>query len=515
MTTSLILVALLASAQQLESLDQAGDPISLGEFGRLPLSAEVRQADHLMVAMNDDGDALVVWQSQLDSTGQSQVEGSFLWRDQAASAPTWRHLGNLVLGDPSLNLWQDPNWKGGSASSIDECFKPSVVSVGRDFVVSWSRVDTAQSRKPLVIESVLVRPQSTSDVLASPHVLRKAPGRGFPLWNPAQLLHAVYAGDSGQTVGMVRRKGGFLGNTQGQVIVVGVIQTDRTHGSVSVMNTYNLHGWTVDFGASTTSQPKPKITRLMNQSTASAVLVGGVHVDEVGDYSSGGRVPPFVVETKAGGILISHDVMNSHERAGSSSDEAWIELHHFAPGVREGLVVPQGSAILQNVLAPSNYHRRSNFRTLASHSAEEYTIAWLELDPFRNSAGIHASSGSLGSFEIDAAGNIVNIQEYVGYSDPSDRVADPRAFLVDSSGQTRELLVGVNLAAADEFEIYSWESSTGVFDPDFVPEPTSPPLVDPRRPALASQDGLAGVLVFDATQVGGGFRHPVFFIAAF
>ena len=128
--------------------------IQPGDVAALPtLSPAGAGHGEVSAAMNGLGDVLMVWEAQVDATGQpngdlTRIEGTFLRR---RSGSTWRPFATATLGeaDPAL-LAGDMVYAGG-----DTCSAPSVESVGDHFVVSFTRSD-ASGNGDARIECVIV-----------------------------------------------------------------------------------------------------------------------------------------------------------------------------------------------------------------------------------------------------------------------------------------------------------------------------------------------------------------------
>lgn len=116
--------------------------IKPGDVAALPtLSPAGASHGEVATAMNGLGDVLMVWEAQVDATGQpngdlTRIEGVFL-RRRASS--TWRPFATATLGeaDPAL-LGADMVYAGG-----DTCSAPSVEAIGDHFIVSWTRSDAS------------------------------------------------------------------------------------------------------------------------------------------------------------------------------------------------------------------------------------------------------------------------------------------------------------------------------------------------------------------------------------
>lgn len=120
------------------------------------------RADHCEVAVNDQRDFLVVWQSEYDpvgAPGQLRAEGIYGAYDPVEE--NWELSQPIVLGAP--------------LTATERCHKPDVIAIdSNDFAVTWARLDTAGLDR---VEAVLVRDASPGS--ADPVVVRPAIGEGY------------------------------------------------------------------------------------------------------------------------------------------------------------------------------------------------------------------------------------------------------------------------------------------------------------------------------------------------
>lgn len=117
-----------------------------------PVIAQDIKPGDVAAAMNGLGDVLMVWEAQVDATGQlhgdlTRIEGTFLRR---RSSSTWRPFATATLGeaDPAI-LAGDMVYASG-----DNCSTPSVEAVGDHFVVSFTRSDGSGKGESLRRRSV-------------------------------------------------------------------------------------------------------------------------------------------------------------------------------------------------------------------------------------------------------------------------------------------------------------------------------------------------------------------------
>lgn len=238
-----------------------------------------------------------------------------------------------------------------------------------------------------------------------------------------------------------------------------------------------------------------------------------------------GRVPPFVRETKAGNLLVSHDVMRSSQRTGSAA-EGRVAAHSLVfPSQSPYTTLNRVDYLEETGPNQGFYQRRTNISTdFANTTDEHYVLAWLELDLSGANGGGNCLEFDLDQFALFTGKRLLTDQTY---SDPSSEVLDPRAFLVDnllSGPVVFEHMIATNTQPApaqDDFEVFSWwrdDPAGPSLDQEFVPKPQPSmchDLVDPRRTALDYRNDFPLLIVFDAKNdeaADPSLRSPYFYV---
>lgn len=120
------------------------------------------RADHCEVAVNDQRDFLVVWQTEYDpigAPGQLRVEGIYGAYDPVEE--NWELSQPVILGEP--------------LHAEDRCHKADVIAIdSNDFAVTWARLD---HHGPDRVEAVLVRDAEPGS--PDPVIVRPALGQGY------------------------------------------------------------------------------------------------------------------------------------------------------------------------------------------------------------------------------------------------------------------------------------------------------------------------------------------------
>lgn len=487
-----------------------GPHVGPGDFDVLPLSPDVFQADHLIPAANDRGDVFVVWESKRSDTQQVQIEGVLLLRDDNGSGPRFQHQGNLVLGDPTFNLWRTSSWIGSKATAEDDCVKPHVSAVGRNFVVSWTRMNRTSAQKPYVVETVLVQPDGPN----GPRVMRPEPRRGFITWDPSQPSRDYIAGDSGANIAtcwLQSRPGG-----PDQIAFIHVSQTREEERTHAVLNEFHIYGWQVDYnGFDDAGWTRPVTWPLTNADSGRNPLVEGVRNDEVGDYTIGGRMPLFLFETRYGALVMAHEVMESKSRRGVNQDLGRIVLRSFVESGPPGALTQVSTQRVESWRGPSRYHRRPNVACDRDGNTDTHVLAYLEVDIEVGGDGVRDSLAGLARFDVGPDHLIRRVVRDQAIPDPSALTYDARSLLEVDRNPALGVFVAVNPEATDHFEIFAWNAVTRQLDTEYVPQPSgSQTLYKPRRPLAVRSLGDVTVIAFDARLSASGKERPLVYIRA-
>ena len=269
----------------------------VGDHIELPQAA-AGDADHATVAMNEDGDVLVVWQAaRTDLPGApKQVEAVFI-----------PHLGgndwelpqlathHFVLGDPEADAIP--------GATLEANRKPDVVAMGRDFVVTWPRAPQGESLSQL--EVVQIEVNGGTAVLRAP-----APGQGW-IVDPA-----VEAGDAGVMPDLFTQE----------------IQRDQAAGVVYVhelwaappLREYDLRACVLDFG---TYNGTPRIV-------GPVVLQAALPLDDdaAGGLTNGGLVLPDAEEDDFGNLVVAFEEYVRAGHQGAVQDEGSIVVQRWHRG---------------------------------------------------------------------------------------------------------------------------------------------------------------------------------------
>ncbi|MBC8405541.1 MAG: hypothetical protein H8E15_09965 [Planctomycetes bacterium] len=294
---ALFLFALPASSQILISGRQVVEVTSMAPV--------LGKADHSTIAVNDRGDAFVTWSSSIYPQGHPdavmrRVEGAYLRR---VNLHHWVLYPTVTLGEADPTLLP-----GGVAlyANGDNCRKPDVVAVGRNFVVAWQRLENGNSPNGrLECAQILVGDDGKAEL-----GLAHQAGIGY------LLDAAIDPRTAGTMVDLAHRKGS--GNDT--VIAAYCSRTDAqaTHSGTA----YDFEIRAIAFKFNSLNQ-QPNVKHVQ-------VLAADVAFDDFfpGD-PVGGRVLPDIVFDKFGNLVLAYEDYRLAVRTGGTDGEGKICIKRF------------------------------------------------------------------------------------------------------------------------------------------------------------------------------------------
>lgn len=300
------------------------------------------EADHATLAINDQGDVLVVWHSQTKVAGVPcrQVEGVLLpyqgglqWEVPAGS-------GVLLLGDPALAL----------VDTVDTCTKPDVVSVGTNFMVTWPRgqaVGSGPDRLEVVMVEVL--PGGIASVLAP------SPGEGY-------VADSNFEKGSGGGMPDLARVGANTGALDRALIAYGHESFASGGGEFE----FDLRLVHVDFSAGSPVFDGPHD------------LVTAVPVDDFPNGGpGGGKLVPDIVEHKNKRYVVAYESYFRAGHQGAVTKEGWMNVMNFQFQTGSGITHLDDARY--NAFDPSHRQRRPNLATsLVDGDDGSVSLSWME-----------------------------------------------------------------------------------------------------------------------------------------
>jgi len=295
-------------------------------------------------------------------------------------------------------------------------------------------------------------------------------------------------------------------------VLVNIHQTNPPSGDFT--NLYQLHGWEIDYPAN----GAPTISRLQDPTLGTGILLDGIRVDEtVIDQIRGGRVPPFVIETKVGGASQLGGLLISHE--------TFIHTFPRSPGEALGI----GNVVVHwlqwdNASQPYDLHqvasksfystpqvdrqRRSNLATYYSTNSNDhnYGFAWQTINLDRTDYQGHLAKISLNYQLLSLSFTDRNYP-----NPPPHQKKDARSLYGPNLDEL--LLVDASVLGAGThpaFRIFWWDPVTTLETeiPPGCPSGGSPCAEFPRRPGYATQSGFDLAIVYDAQFGPNSPRRP-------
>jgi hypothetical protein len=343
-----------------------GDVVALSTFS--PAGA---QHGTLAAAINEAGDAYMVWEASVDIPGSAgegltRVESAFLRR---ISGETWRVFSTEILGeaDPSA-LGAHQVYAGG-----DTCSAPSVSSVGNDFVVAWTRSDTSNSGEIWIganvgqIECVTIEVPTAG----APTVSSAAPGVG----------HVVAAinplGAAGQPDVL---------HTSGTDFLICYVSFAWGYNHADGQSySFDMHAIDGSLGIAGPSFGTP------------VLLMDEVEYDDLpGDSNQPAAVEPSCALDTFGNLVVAYGNYRSIGRwVASGRSFGWLRLARFSSGsyslLNEQVIDVRGN---------QNFHRSANLSRSPSNSVISLTVTDVDV--------LTGSSNQIGHYDLDYASPVAD-----------------------------------------------------------------------------------------------------------
>ncbi len=320
-------------------------------------------ADHITIAINDEGDALATWGSSIDSVGgpneiYSRVEAQFFRR---TGKNQWTRGARVTLGECFL-----PN-TGGIYALGEYCRKPDVVSVGRNFIVAWPRIENSILQTGQLEAAFVEVPVLPADAIYH----TESPGFGYMI----DSVNPYYAGV------MPDLAFNHSGPTDQATVAYVHFQEARHTTGYGIVYDHDIRVANIDFSAGgppSVTVPQTLATRVGFDLTPNGS--GGNSAPE-----SGGKVLPDCVFDKEGNLVLSFEEYRRQYAVSppTGNDYGRIHIRRFAQS--NGMFIPLNSMELFG-LNPEYPQRRPNlFRT---PSNDQISLAWGEKDPLTNAGDI-------------------------------------------------------------------------------------------------------------------------------
>jgi len=288
-----LLVCLIALAPALQ-----GQTLGLGDHGTLPSLGSFSESDS-QIAVNDSNDLFIVFDTWVDDSGTMvrQAEGVFIPFDpstQTFSVPD--SSGVFLLGDPLLH-------ELASFANLEGCLKPQVVSVGTNFVVTWTRMAYNPPNREARLEAAFVEVNPNIDCV----VHSKSPGEGFPIV-PAWRW---WVGHSNANSTLARKSLDILTGSPADDVAVVAFPNLKFGGTTSnsgnTFSNYKIEVWGIDFRNFAALQVPEGTDLLANGGDFAGFRACLDQTTPYGRSPEGGNCPLDLVETLVGDLVLVHD----------------------------------------------------------------------------------------------------------------------------------------------------------------------------------------------------------------
>jgi hypothetical protein len=344
-------LALFASVIATPAFSQTA--VSNNTVVELPSIAPVDgQADTSSVAVNDDGDIMVVWTSAVYPPGHAlqnkfRVEGAFLRRKNRF---TWVLYPTITLGESKTALLPGgtPVYPGG-----DKCNQPDVVAVGNNFVAAWQRVEEGGTENGQ-IECAYIEVPAAGNATIS---LADPAGIGYVLDS------AFDPRNSGGLVDLAFDRGS--GNNR--VVASYVSRRGRILLNVGKAFDFNVLGIAFEFAGSGMAP------------TASAIqtMASNIAFDDF-DASGpkGGRIWPSLVFDSFGNLVLALEEFHRGDRVSSTTpDTANINLRRFTLDAAGDMT----QINLQLLVGSNTAYAQRRPNLLRTSTQSDISLSWQEI----------------------------------------------------------------------------------------------------------------------------------------
>ncbi len=301
-----------------------GDTVVLPALG-------VGDCDHATVAVNQNGDVLVCWQTRV-GTGPfapHQVEAALFPSLGSGSWGVPASTDLVLLGDPALAI----------LAPGEHCRKPDVLARGNDFLVVWPRDDPGSGVG--LLEGARISPNGSSPIVDS-----AAPGQGW------LLDGGVTAGSAGLMPDLAPWSAQPFGAT------VVYVHESLVQGGI---HEYALRVQDLDFGTS-----PPTLSGIQTLET-------GIPYDDGNIAPVGGRVLPDAVEDDFQNLVVAWEEYREVGHGGATLADGRIRVRRYSRG--SGAYAYLDGFDLQN-RDPSYRSRRPNLATSHFDVGNRVSVAW-------------------------------------------------------------------------------------------------------------------------------------------
>ena len=263
------------------------------------------KADHNTIAVNDRGDAFITWSSSVYPQGHPdsvvrRVEGAYLRR---VNPHHWMLYPTVTLGEADPTLL--PGGVGLFANG-DNCRKPDVLAVGRNFVVAWQRLENGNSPNGrLECAQILVADDGKAEL---------------GLAHQAGIGHLLDATIDPRTAGTMVDLAYQAGSNNDTIIAAYCSRTDSQATHSGTAYDFEIRGIAFKFNS---LDQKPNVKHVQ-------VLAHDVAMDDYipGD-PAGGRVLQDIVFDNFGNLVLAYEDYRLAVRTGGTDGEGKICIKRF------------------------------------------------------------------------------------------------------------------------------------------------------------------------------------------
>ena len=314
-------------------------------------------ADHVTVAINSNGDALVTWSSalypfpSLDSVYR-RVEAQFFLR---VGKVKWMTGARVTLGE-GIEPAGSPVYPFG-----DICRKPDVVAVGQNFIVAWTRLENADNGNGRIESAFVEVPNTLGDAIYHTESL----GVGYPIANADSR-------QSGLMPDLATDPS--LGNDTAVVAYAPLLEIRTTGTGLGKSYNFDLLACIIDYSQG--GAPQVSTPQILDTNIGFDLYPDGNGGNQ--EELSGGKILPDCVFDSQGNLVLVYEEFRRYYSVNPMASEDFGRIHVRRYAINAGSFITLDTA---TIFGNEHTHpqRRPNLARTPSNGL--ITLTWGEIEP--------------------------------------------------------------------------------------------------------------------------------------
>ncbi|KAA3615225.1 MAG: hypothetical protein DWQ01_00445 [Planctomycetota bacterium] len=416
---------------------------------QLPLvDSNSDNADHVIVAVNDLGDMLIVWDEETTAgsppVATVQASAIFIPTKKVSGVQSWQVPTTAeLIGDP----------EEGNSGDIVKCEKPHVTAVGDNFIIAYPRIQTTGSKLTRIETiGVEVTDNGSSSYNTATFHYDTTDGVGYVVSTEEGFTNDWFqGGSSGNNLGLCHFTDGLLPDEDGAAIVF--LEQPSTEG------VYDLYSIYVDYDENGIDG-EPEVTECDSGPNAEWLLSGIRSEENHSMYNQSRRVAPRIIEDVNGYLVLAYGEWE--ESGASQGGRIMLRSYSFSG---PSCLVLEDTMELQNSTNTSWHHRRPVFGK-TKNSSDNMSLGWANFDDDHGGTPAAPVIDWM-EFHIDSNGDLVDDGDYNLGSLSNVAHARP-VFAKNGSGSTDTFEVviynTVNSVTTDHVKYWDETTSTQIDD---------------------------------------------------